>query len=171
MSIISSDNKIVSLSKISQTIYFYKLNSDLEFDSIYTMPRTYDSLCPYPIVSDTVDPDCGLIVGIKDPEKNPEAFNLKVYPNPATKKVTVEIPEYLQKQTGPTGFLATTVYHKWGSAMLEAYDLFGRQVMEQTVYQGTSNVDVDVSQWQRGIFVFRLCFRGECIATEKVVVE
>jgi len=171
LSIIGSDNKIVSLSKISNTIYFYKLNSDLELDSIYTIPRIYDSLCPYPIVSDTVDSDCGLIVSIEDPIKNPEAFRLKIYPNPATNKVTVEIPEYLQKQTGPDGFQATTVYHQWGSALLEVYDLFGRKVMEKTVYQGTNNVDIDVSQWQEGMYVFRLSYRGETVATEKVVVE
>jgi len=85
--------------------------------------------------------------------------------------VTVEIPEYLQKQTGPDGFQATTVYHKWGSALLEVYDLFGRKVIEQTVYQGTNNVNIDVSQWQEGMYVFRLSYRGETVATEKVVVE
>jgi len=30
-----------------------KLTSSLEYDSIYTTPFTYDSLCPHPIVSDT----------------------------------------------------------------------------------------------------------------------
>jgi len=83
----------------------------------------------------------------------------------------VEIPEFMQKQTGPIGFQVTTVYHQWGSAMLEGYDLFGRKVMAQTVYQGTGNVDIDVSQWQGGMYVFRLSYRGETVATEKVVVE
>ena len=55
--------------------------------------------------------------------------------------------------------------------MLEGYDLFGRKVMAQTVYQGTGNVDIDVSQWQGGMYVFRLSYRGETVATEKVVAE
>ncbi|MFH1937060.1 MAG: T9SS type A sorting domain-containing protein, partial [Bacteroidota bacterium] len=158
-------------SQMSQTIYFYKLNSDLEFDSIYTMPRTYDSLCPYQIVSDTVDPDCGLIVSIKDPKEYPELYRLTVYPNPATNKVMVEVPEFLQKRTGPSGFQATTVYHQWGSAMLEAYDVYGRKVMEQLVLQADRTLVVDVNRWKRGMYVFRLNFRGECIATEKVVIN
>ena len=171
LSIVTTDNKIVSLSKISNTIYFYKLNTELEFDSIYTMSRTYDSLCPYPIVSDTVDPDCGLIVSIKDLQEYPELYRLSVYPNPAINRITVEIPEYLQKQTGQAGFQATTIYHQWGSAMLEVYDLFGRKVMERVVLQADRAVEIDVSGWTRGMYVFRLNFRGETLATEKVVVE
>jgi hypothetical protein len=173
LSIISSDQKIVNISRSlgGPTFYFYKLNSDLEFDSIYTMPHTYDSLCPYPIVSDTVDPDCGLIVSIEDSEENPEAYCLKVYPNPAANMVTVEIPELLQKQTGPAGFQATTVYHQWGSATLEVYGLFGKKQLEYIVQQGQPPVEIDVSQWERGMYVFRLVFRGETVATEKVVVE
>jgi len=181
--IMGLDSKVAFLSQISQTIYFYKVNENLEFDSIYTMPRTYDSLCPYPIVSDTVDPDCGLIVSIQDPEKNPEAYRLKVYPNPATNKVTVEIPEFLIKRSGTlvgagskpapdgSGFQVTTVYHQWGSATLVVYDLFGRKMMEQLVLQADREVEVEVSQWQGGMYVFRLSYRGETVATEKVVVE
>ncbi len=185
LSIISSDRKITSISRSlgGPIYYFYKLNSDLEFDSIYTVPRTYDSLCPYPIVSDTVDPDCGLIVSIKDPEEYPELYRLRVYPNPASNKVTVEIPEFLIKRSGTlvgagskpapdgSGFQVTTVYHQWGSALLEVYDLFGRKMMEQLVLQADREVEVDVSQWQGGMYVFRLSYRGETIATEKVVVE
>ena len=169
--LMSRDGKITSLSKQSSTFYFYKLNSDLEFDSIYTMPRTYDSLCPYQIISDTVDPDCGLIVSIKDPEEYPELYQLKVYPNPATHKVTVEVPEFPQKLTGPAGFQATTVYHQWGSATLEVYDLFGRKVMEQTVIQGSGAVEINTSQWERGMYVVRLVYRGDTVATSKVVIE
>ena len=147
------------------------------------MPRTYDSLCPYPIVSDTVDPDCGLIVSIKDPEEYPELYRLRVYPNPASNKVTVEIPEFLIKRSGTlvgagskpapdgSGFQVTTVYHQWGSATLVVYDLFGRKMMEQLVLQADREVEVEVSQWQGGMYVFRLSYRGETVATEKVVVE
>ena len=129
--IMTSDNKIASLSSNGgQTIYFYKLNSNLEFDSIYTMPHVYDSLCPYPIVSDTIDPDCGLIVNIEEPDKIPEMFNLIIYPNPAKDLMTVKIPRYLQKQSGPAGFQVTTVYHQWGTAILKVYDLKGMKKME-----------------------------------------
>jgi len=173
LSIISSDQKIVNISRSlgGPTFYFYKLNSDLELDSIYTLPHTYDSLCPYPIVSDTVDPDCDLIVTIQDPDQHPEAYRLKVYPNPAANTITVGIPQLLQNHTGPGGFQATTVYHKWGSAVLEVYDLFGKKQLEQVVLQGQPPIRMDVSRWLRGMYVFRLSYRGETVASEKVVVE
>ena len=170
-SVISYDNKIVSSSSMSSTNYFYKLNSNLEFDSIYTIPRVYDSLCPYAIVSDTIDPDCGLVVGIQEPETNPAAFSLRVYPNPATNMLTVEIPRYLQKRTGPEDFRVSTVYHQWGTAQVEVYGLRGIKIMELGVNQGESAQKIDVSQWQPGLYIFRLMFRGECVGNEKVVVE
>ncbi len=47
--------------------YLTKLNQNLEDDTLYTRPYTYDSLCPYQIVSDTiVQDDCELIVGIEE---------------------------------------------------------------------------------------------------------
>jgi len=169
--LLTQDQKIASLSSNqSSTIYFYKINSDLELDSIYTIPITYDSLCPFPIVSDTVDPDCDLIVSIQDPEQHPEAYQLKVYPNPAANTITVEIPQLLQKHTGPGGFQATTVYHKWGTAVLEVCDLFGKKQLERVVHQGQTPVTMDVSRWPWGMYVFRLSFRGETVAMEKVVV-
>jgi len=168
----TKDQKLACRSSNGSTIaYFYKMNTNFELDSIYNMPRTYDSLCPYPIVSDTVDPDCGLIVSIKDPEQNPEAYRLKVYPNPASGHLTIEVPEFLEKRTGPSDFQVSTIYHQWESATLEVYNLFGRKVMDQIIYQGTGIVDLDVSKWQVGMYVFRLSFRGETVAIKKVVVR
>jgi len=116
-------------------------------------------------------PDCDVITGLNEPFTNPEDFLLKVYPNPATNTITVEIPQLLQKRSGPGGFQATTVYHKWGSAILEVYDLFGKKQLERVVHQGQLPVTMDVSRWPRGMYVFRLSFRGETVAMEKVVVE
>ena len=171
-SILTKDRKIACKSSNgSSTIYFYKLNTDLEFDSIYTIHNTYDSLCPYQIVSDTVDPDCGLIVSIKDPKEYPDLYQLKIYPNPANQKVTVEIPEFLQKQTGPAGFQVTTVYHQWGSAMLEVYDLFGRKMFEREVIRDEKEVELDVSDWQAGMYIIRLLFQNQVVGSIKFVVE
>ncbi|HET8685658.1 MAG TPA: hypothetical protein VFM18_03205, partial [Methanosarcina sp.] len=44
-----------------------KLNLDLDYDTVYSQPLVYDSLCPGGIVSDTLDPDCNLVVNIDEP--------------------------------------------------------------------------------------------------------
>ena len=54
---VTFDNKVILVGNTIlswQYCYLFKLNSDLEYDSIYNTPFTYDSLCPYPIVSDTI---------------------------------------------------------------------------------------------------------------------
>jgi len=165
--------------------YAFKFDSNLNYDSLYTTSFTYDSLCPHPIVSDTISmDDCEVvIVGIDEAIQDPEKTKMHVFPNPATNKITLELPTYLVKRTGGqvragskpaqggSGFQATTVYHQWGSALLEAYDLYGRKMMGQLVLQADREVELDVSQWQGGMYVFRLSYRGETVATEKVVVE
>jgi hypothetical protein len=171
LSIISSYLKITSLSKVGLTSYFYRLKDDFNFDDLDTSVYIYDSLCPYPIESDYFDPDCGLIVTIEDPHAESGAYSLSVYPNPATDKLTVVIPEYLQKQSGMAGFSANTVYHKWGAATLEAYDLSGKKVSERLIRQGAGFVELDVREWQPGLYMFRLVFQNQTVAEEKVMVK
>jgi hypothetical protein len=168
---VDQDKKIACVSRLGTSIYFYKLNSNLEFDTLYTTSFVYDSLCPYPIVSDTIDPDCGVIVHVPEPKEQPEAFEMKVFPNPAMGKVTVRIPGYLQKQSGPADYRATTVYYQWGSAQLEVIDLSGRKITTLPVFQGTPEYTLDVSHWPRGLYLFRLVFRCGAVGDVKVVVE
>jgi hypothetical protein len=73
-SVVTSDKKIVAISDKNLQIYFYKLNSNFDFDSIYTHPYVYDSLCSHQIVSDTIDPNCDLIVSIDDSKNNPQKW-------------------------------------------------------------------------------------------------
>ncbi len=73
---ITYDGKLAYASNTYQNSQFdcflTKLNQNLEQDTIYTRPFTYDSLCPYQIVSDTiVQDDCGLIVGIEEETGRP----------------------------------------------------------------------------------------------------
>ncbi|MCK5838480.1 MAG: hypothetical protein KAG99_01470, partial [Bacteroidales bacterium] len=66
-------------------IYAFKFNDDLEYDTIYTQPFVYDSLCPYPIVSDTIPLDC-VVVGLEEERKEVERPQLTIVPNPAKDK-------------------------------------------------------------------------------------
>jgi len=94
------DNKIVMLGASVSTypiypdmIGLYKFNSNLEYDSIYTMPRIYDSLCPHAITSDTIPmPDNCIYVSLPEEPKPGELQPLKLYPNPASDYVSVEMP-------------------------------------------------------------------------------
>jgi hypothetical protein len=149
-----------------------KVNSDLEYDSIYTQPFTYDSLCPHPIVSDTVDPNCdNVIVSVDEPFKKPETTQLKVYPNPVDKVVTIELPKYLVVSNTSGNIPATTIYHQWSSATLQAIDLQGKIVFQQDVTNTGTSIQVDVSYLSAGMYQFRLLYRGKQVVGSKVVVR
>ncbi len=154
----------------SSRIVLSKFNSDLEYDSVYTRQFTYDSLCPHPIVSDTIVPLC-TVVGIDEPFKNPETTALKVYPNPARSIVTVEFPKHLVVKNGNAAFGSTTVYEKWVSTTLEVYDLPGRKVFEKEIVRAQNTLVIDVSAWPVGMYYFKLSFHGQAVAGVKVIIE
>jgi hypothetical protein len=150
--------------------YLWKLNSDLEYDTMYTHPFVYDSLCPHPIASDTIPLDC-VVVGVNEPFENPATGRLKVWPNPASGVLHVEIPEKLKSETRSPVFNLTTVYHQWKSAMLEVYDLFGKRIFFREVNRNDKLIDIDVSVWSGGMYVVRLVYNGKTVANEKVLVR
>jgi len=152
------------------TTYAWKLNSNLEYDTLNTHPYIYDSLCPNPIASDTIPLDC-LIVGMDEPFKNPETGNLKVYPNPARDILHIVIPEQLKTENQNPFFNLSTIYHQWHSAILEIYDLFGRKMLSREVLQSEKEIAVDGSLWPGGMYVVRLVYNGQTVGSGKVMVE
>ncbi len=93
-------------------IYLWKLNSDLQLDTLYTQPLTYDSLCTYQIQSDTVDLDCGVFVYIDElPTKEEYESTIKISPNPARDWVVLTLPDVVAQ----------------GAVELAVYDVFGKE--------------------------------------------
>jgi len=97
-SLTTFDNKVLIMSSAEQNgnfdIYAFKFNQELEYDTIYTQPFVYDSLCPYPIVSDTILLDCE-VVGLEEERKVVERPQLTIIPNPAKDKIRVILPEHI----------------------------------------------------------------------------
>lgn len=150
--------------------YAWKLNSDLEYDTLYTHPFVYDSLCPHPIPSDTIPLDC-VIVGLDEPLKNPETGRLKIWPNPTREMFHISIPDKLKTSDKSPFFNLTTVYHQWRSALVEVRDLNGRLVWSKEVTPGERTLDVNVSAWPAGMYAVRLVYNGRTAAVAVVVVR
>jgi hypothetical protein len=170
---ITYDGKLAYASNTNQNnqfdCYLTKLNKDLEDDTLYTFPFTYDSLCPFQIVSDTiVQDDCGLIVGIEEPgggeaweQGSGEAGRqggLEVWPNPASGVLSVKC---LGLSSG-------------SSCSLAVVDIFGRQVIsllrQPAERAGDGGWQIDVSTLPAGIFVAVLRDEQTIIGTTKFVV-
>jgi hypothetical protein len=143
--ILSSDHKILAAGNFvvdgNWDIYLWKMNTDLEDDTLYTQPLTYDSLCPYEIQSDTVDIDCGVFVKVEElPTKEEYESTIKISPNPARDWVVLTLPDVVAS----------------GSVELVVYDLFGREAGKQgsgDIVPVNRMVSLDVSAFSPGIYV------------------
>jgi len=174
--VMTFDNKVVLINSYYQTnsvkTFAFKLNSNLEYDSIYTQPFTYDSLCPHPVVSDTMPlDDCHVVhVGLDEAAATPGLAKLKIFPNPASHQVTIEMPRYLVRKSVQSGVTITTTYHQWDHATLAICDLTGRIMHSEEVSDKTGEVTLGVSGWRPGLYYARLLYHHEMMAGEKFMV-
>ncbi|MCK4677736.1 MAG: T9SS type A sorting domain-containing protein, partial [Bacteroidales bacterium] len=145
-------------------IYAYKFNQDLEYDTIYTQPFVYDSLCPYPIVSDTIPLDCE-VVGLEEERKVEERPQLTIIPNPAKDKIRVVLPEHIITHTKAAGFNVTTWRYQFnGEIQLEIYDMYGRRWHQQVVAKGDKEAEIPVSSLPTGLYVVRAVIDGKVVS-------
>lgn len=135
--------------------YLFKLNQQLQSDTLYTAQYTYDSLCPYQITNDTIVQDnCGLIVGGVEINAEPEMEEIIIYPNPAHTSFTVQCSLFEQQ-----------------SCLVEVMDMLGRKVAQTNSVTGISKVDINTTGWQKGLYLIRVSCEGKVISSERVVVE
>jgi hypothetical protein len=140
--ILTKDNKIIVAGNYVVNsywdIYLWKMNSDLEDDTFYTQPLTYDSLCPYQILSDTVDLDCSLFVNIEDiPTKEVYESTIKISPNPARDWIALTLPDVVSS----------------GNIELGIYNIFGQEVMKSSVSPQNRVVSLNVSRLGCGFYL------------------
>ncbi|MDT8393864.1 MAG: T9SS type A sorting domain-containing protein [Bacteroidales bacterium] len=139
--------------------YLFKLNQQLVSDTIYIYPYQYDTLCPYPIESDTITQEgCDIIVGI---EENPitqteePAEILVIYPNPAESVIQINIQD-----------LETSSIF-----VIAIYDLYGRKQDEIIMPAGQDKVYINVSSFHAGIYIAILRDENRVVGREKFVVR
>jgi hypothetical protein len=173
--IVTSDDKylIVSQDYLNYRDFFrvWKLNMDLEYDSLYTMPQVYDSLCPDTIHSSTLAFQCDVAVGVNSKIKNLGDNQMCVFPNPSNEIVHITIPGWFQKEMKTDNLSVKTTFYKWTKPMtLQIFDSYGRLVTSETVPPGDKEVIKDVSSWGSGIYYLRLLYESTMISNGKLIV-
>jgi hypothetical protein len=145
------DGKIVAIGHFyvntSLDIYMWKMDENLEDDSLYTQPMVYDSLCPYEIQSDTVLLDCGLFVNIDEiPTQEEYESTIKISPNPARNWVLLTLPDVLVE----------------GKVELNVYDIFGREMEKRgrgeeekwgSMLPSNRMIALDISGYPSGMYI------------------
>jgi hypothetical protein len=176
-SAITFDNKLLLGGELKMNNGYYnacafKLNSNLDFDSIYNQPFTYDSLCPHPIISDTTNLDnCSLVTSVFNPSNDYEDTKLKVYPNPTSGNLNFIFPKYLLQKYSTQGINISKIEYQWESTILEAFSSEGTKVFNKTIKKEDEKLAMDISSWPKGIYYFRLMFKNNCISGEKVILK
>ncbi len=127
-----------------------KLNANLEYDSVYTQAFTYDSLCPYPIVSDTIICNCEPFVSVKEAEKS--LGKITISPNPAKEWFTVGFPRSLQQ-----------------AGKVSIYDMLGRVQYSEVLTPGQKQTKINCEGWKSGLY-FVKCQSGGKVLSGKVVI-
>jgi hypothetical protein len=144
-------------------IYLYKINENLEQDTVYPGNYTYDSLCGHTIESGVIDlGGCDVITAIGE-IPTLEAYNqklqtipVKASPNPTnTGEILLE-------------FENTSLFD---NLELKVFDVFGKQVHTGKILPHQGAARIDVSNWGSGVYVAVVFSYGEMKGKCKVVVE
>ncbi len=130
-----------------------KLNANLEYDSVYTQPFTYDSLCPYPIVSDTILCNCEPFVGLDKSVAISKTAMLGISPNPATGKFVVKT-ENMPNAIG----------------RLQVFSVWGKQLTQLDIPAGDKEITVHCEGWVSGLYLVRV-EKGGMVVSGKVVIR
>jgi hypothetical protein len=155
----SFDNKVLVIGTYyvdgNWDIYMWKMNEDLEDDTLYTQSITYDSLCPYPITSDTIDLNCGLFVNIDEiPTKEEYESTIKISPNPARDWITLTFPDIITH----------------GEVELIIYNVFGQVELKKETFPNNRMTSLNISSLSTGMYFVRSIDKRKRILTGKFVV-
>jgi hypothetical protein len=149
--------------KTDWDIYMYKINEDLEHDTIYSGNYTYDSLCPNQIQSGNIDiSDCLIITDVGEipsPEEyyiSLQTILIKAYPNPV-------------KENQITFELQNTEHHK--NMELKVFNVFGKMVHKEKVYQYQGESKVNIQNWQKGVYFAIVYSNGNIAGKTKFIVQ
>ncbi len=148
----------------------YKFNTDLQYDSIYSTPLTYDSLCPHPVVSDTIEmPGNCIIVSMPDAPEINSSMKLKIYPNPASEYVTIEVPAFTT-EANDYGNLHEQKYRAvTGDIFLNVYNLSGQLIKSDIISDGIRNYILNIHNWIPGMYSIQLTQKGLRLAEGKFI--
>jgi hypothetical protein len=162
------DNNYVYAVTVEETksdwdIYVYKRDENLNDVPFDPTPHNYDSLCPGGIQSGTTDiTDCFIWTDIGESLSPSEYFAslntilIKAYPNPVNgNEVTFE--------------LQNTEYHD--NMELKCFDLFGKLVHSEKVYQHQGESKVNIENWNKGIYFAIIFSENKNVGSAKFVVQ
>ncbi len=149
-------------SSTNYDIFLAKLNLNLEYDTAYTLPITYDSLCiPGPPQSGFIYlNNCDIVTGIEMPtaaeyRARISTIPIAIYPNPAKDQITFA--------------LENAEHHR--NIELRCFNLLGAQQHQARVMRGQQQATANVSKWPPGMYIAVVYSDGKPVGRGKFVVS
>jgi hypothetical protein len=163
------DNKYVIACGIYETdmdhtdIYLYKINANLEQDTLYTQNFVYDSLCPDPIVSGDIDmTNCSVVLVSIGEAPTPEEYYkdlntipVKVYPNPSEDCISFDYKNTDRHQ----------------NIHLNCYDINGQKIYSENISTGQQGSKINVSSWGSGVYMAIISSEGVIVGKARFIVK
>jgi hypothetical protein len=161
----SSDNNYVVASTIKEpnndrNILLYKMNENIEPVPFDTNTYIYDSLCPEPIQSGTIDLSSCLVWTGTEEIPSPEEYYsfiatipITAFPNPAETEITLAFEN--------------TEHHS--NMVLECYNIYGQKVQSEKIYNGQQQTKLDVNGWGKGLYLAVVKCGGKVAGTGRFV--
>ena len=114
-------------------------------------------------------PDNCVYVSLPEEPAVGELQPLKLYPNPASYYVSVELPGYAVSSKD-IGISVESKYRPIaGECEIVVYDINGRLVYSETLDAGGKNHVINTTNWKPGMYLVELEQKGVRIAEGKVV--
>jgi hypothetical protein len=176
-SVLTNDNKVLGLSEryapgmTHWETCLFKFNQELEYDSIYTQPRVYDSLCPHAVApNQSISLDC-VMVDTDEPLLTDLDQNLKLYPNPASDLLTVALPNKVTILDNRNHIKTTTTYYTLQTnKMIQLVNVSGQVLQSVVIAAGQNTAILDVSNLPSGMYLVRVLHGNQIWLNGKVMV-
>ncbi len=143
-------------------VYVYKFDENLQSVPFDTTTYVYDSLCPYPIQSGTIDLTGCMVLTSTDWIPTPQEYYARIrtipitiYPNPAKDNITFA--------------LENTEHHR--NIELRCFNLLGSQQHQAKVMRGQQQASTNVSKWPPGMYIAVVYSDGKPVGRGKFVVS
>ncbi len=144
-------------------ICLYKINANLEQDTLYTQNFVYDSLCPDPIVSGDIDmTNCSVVLVSIGEAPTPEEYYkdlntipVKVWPNPSEDCISFDYKNTDRHQ----------------NIHLNCYDINGQKIYSENISTGQQGSKINVSSWGSGVYMAIISSEGVIVGKSKFMVK
>lgn len=148
---------------LSYDVYLYKINDSLEHDTLYTANYEYDSLCTeLPIQSGIIDlAGCDIVTSLE------EIPTLEEYNNHKSKIIVNAFPNPVSDGNITLHFQNTEYFN---NMELKCFDVFGKEIHSEKVYQYQGESILNIQNWETGIYFVIVYVDGKPSGECKFVV-